>query len=89
MKELDVNKTALTVGSFMGLMHLLWSVVVALGFAQGLMDFVFSLHFLNNPYTVNNFDVTLAAMLVVMTFVVGFLGGWIFARMWNMMMKRK
>lgn len=73
----------------MGLMHLLWSLVVAFGFAQGLMDFIFSIHFLNNPYIVNSFDVTLAAILVVVTFIVGYAGGWIFAYMWNMLLKGK
>ncbi len=89
MKELDSNKTALIVGSFAGLVHLLWAVVVMLGFAQGWLDFIFSLHFLNNPYTVNSFEVTRAVMLVVVTFVCGYIGGWVFAWLWNSLLKAK
>lgn len=89
MKELDVNKTALVVGSFMGLMHLLWALVVLLGFAQTWLDFIFSLHFLNNPYTVTGFDLMRALMLVLVTFIVGYAGGFIFAYVWNMLLKKK
>lgn len=89
MKELDTAKTALIVGTFVGLMHLVWALMVAFGFAQAWMDFVLSLHFVNNPYTVASFDVTKALMLVVVTFAVGYLGGWIFAYLWNMLLKKK
>ncbi len=89
MKELDTNKTALIVGSFAGFMHLVWSAVVMLGFAQTWLDFILSLHFLNNPYTVNSFDITKAVMLVLVTFVVGYVVGWVFAYIWNILLKGK
>lgn len=89
VKELDTSKTALIFGTFAGFMHLVWSLVVALGFAQVWLDFILSLHFLNNPYTVANFDLTKALTLVLVTFVVGYVVGWVFAYIWNMLLKKK
>ena len=88
MKELDTGKTALIVGSFAGLMHLVWSAVVALGFGQVWLDFILNLHFLNNPFTVSTFDVTRAVLLVVVTFAVGYAVGWVFATIWNKLLKK-
>jgi hypothetical protein len=88
MKKLNPHGVALVVGSTFGLMHLVWSVIVMLGFAQGLLDFVFSLHFLSNPYVLQPFDAARALMLVVMTFAVGYVLGWLFTCIWNMMMKK-
>lgn len=87
--KLDQNKVALVVGSFAGLMHAGWSVLVALGLAQSLMDKIFELHFLNNPFNVLSFDLITAAILVIVTFVVGFLMGWIFTYIWNQLISKK
>ncbi|MFA5932805.1 MAG: hypothetical protein WCV81_00895 [Microgenomates group bacterium] len=85
--KLDKNKTALSVGVFMGVMHIGWSTLVALGLAQTLMDKIYGLHFLNNPFNVMSFDLTTAAILVVVTFVVGLVMGWLFAYIWNQLVK--
>lgn len=81
--KLNPNKVALTTGVFLGGWHLAWSVLVAAGLAQPLLDFVFSLHMIANPYQVTGFDLTKAATLVVITFVVGYVVGYIFAHVWN------
>lgn len=88
MKKLNANTVGLICGVTLGLMHAFWALLVALGWAQGLMDFVFSLHFLSNPYVLQMFDPMKALMLVVMTFVVGYVVGWVFTMIWNMMMKK-
>ncbi len=81
--KLNPSKVALTVGVLLGGWHLVWSVLVALGLAQGLLDFIFSMHMIANPYQVTGFDITKALMLVVITFGVGYGVGYIFASVWN------
>lgn len=81
--KLNPSKVALTTGVLLGGWHLLWSTLVVLGLAQGLLDFIFSMHMLANPYQVTGFDLTKAAMLIVITFVVGYVVGYIFAHVWN------
>lgn len=85
--HINNNRAGLILGTFFGLWHLVWSILVAVGVAQRLMDLVFKLHFLNNPFTLAQFDWLLALGLVVMTFIVGYILGWILAWLWNSMHK--
>lgn len=87
MKKLNPHGVALVVGSTLGLLHLAWSLIVMMGWAQVLLDFVFSLHFLSNPYVLQMFDWGKALTLVIVTFVVGYVVGWVFTWIWNMMKK--
>ena len=52
---INKHKAGLVLGSFLGLLHLLWSVLVALGFAQPFLDFIFWLHMIKNPFQVEGF----------------------------------
>lgn len=88
MKKLNPQSVALVVGSTVGLMHLVWSVFVMMGWAQGLMDFIFSLHFLNNPFMLQAFDPGRALMLIIVTFMVGYVFGWVFTMIWNTLAKK-
>lgn len=80
---------ALSLGLLMGLFHLVWSILVMLGSAQALLDWIYGLHFLNNPFMVSQFEITKAATLVIVTFAVGYVAGWVFAWIWNMWAKKK
>lgn len=86
--KLDPRKTGLGLGSLAGLIHLIWSLIVALGMAQGWMDWIFSLHFLDNPFTVGSFDIVTAVTLIVVTSIVGFAVGFMFANIWNYWQKK-
>ena len=86
--KLDPRKTGLGLGSLVGLMHLIWSLMVALGLAQWWMDWVFSLHFLNNPFTVGYFNVVTALILIIVTSLIGFAVGFVFATIWNYWQKK-
>ena len=85
MKKVNLMTTALFGGFLLGGLHLLWALLVLVGWAQMLLDFVFSLHFLDNPYFVNEFDLGRAIMLVVVTFGVGYFVGWVSGVLWNML----
>lgn len=83
MKELNVQQVAMVTGCFLGGWHVVWSVLVLIGLAQPLMDFIFWVHMINNPYQVTPFTFTQSLTLIIVTFVVGYIGGWIFGWLWN------
>lgn len=87
MKEMNTQKVAMVFGILLSGWHLLWSLLILAGIAQPLLDFVFWMHMIANPYRVTGFALTQAAMLIVVTFVVGYFVGWSFAWLWNKMHK--
>ena len=86
--ELNQHKVGLTLGALLGLWHLAWSTLVATGLAQPLLDWVTSLHMLNNPFRVGEFDFGTAVILIVVTSLVGYIAGWIIAFLWNTVHKK-
>ncbi len=80
---IGVHSTGLALGCLLGGMHLLWALLVASGFAQPVMDFIFWLHFIRPVYVIEGFDVARAAGLVALTGVIGFAMGTAFALLWN------
>ncbi len=78
-------KTALTVGAFIGGWHVIWSILVALGVAQGIVDFALWMHMINLPYAVKAFDSSAAATLIIVTAIMGYVVGYLFANIWNRM----
>ncbi|MBI3443083.1 hypothetical protein HY008_00225 [Candidatus Woesebacteria bacterium] len=84
MKRLKPSSVGLVLGTFAGGMHLLWSLLVLLGFAQPLLDWITWIHFLNNPLIVGNFEATRALVLIVVTFAVGYGVGFVLAHLWNL-----
>lgn len=89
MKKLSESTVGLIVGAFLGLVHLLWAIMVSMGLAQGILDWIFDLHFLENPYMVAEFAADKAGLLVVVTAAVGFVGGYVFAWLWNTLGKKR
>jgi hypothetical protein len=86
---LNKNKTGLIVGAFSGSWHFLWSLLVGIGVAQPFLDWIYRLHFLSNPFHVAGFDKATAALLVFISFSVGYLMGWFFALLWNALPRRQ
>ncbi len=81
--QIDKNKTGLTFGFLISFLHLVWSVLVALGVAQILLNFILNVHMLDTPITVMSFDLIKALGLIVVTFIVGYIFGWLMAFFWN------
>lgn len=59
-------------------LHLFWVLIVATGWAQPFLDWIFSLHMLDSPFRVQAFHLVSAATLLAITFVIGSLYGVIF-----------
>lgn len=68
---------------FLGLFHACWALLVALGMAQPLMDFVFRVHFIGPIYRIEPFEIGRALLLVGFVSILGMLLGWLAALVWN------
>ncbi len=79
---------AIYTGLFVAALHFLWSLMVAFGLGQIYLDWILGLHFIENPYVVVPFNLSTMIMLLVFTFVVGFILGWVGTVCWNKMIKR-
>ncbi len=85
---INQKKFALSIALFAAVMHLIWSLVVLLGFGQRWVDFATRMHFMSNPITVMPFTFAHALGLIVMAFVVAYIVSSIFALIWNNVHKR-
>jgi K+-sensing histidine kinase KdpD len=83
IRRINKNRAGIVVGSLTGLWHLIWSLLVAFGVAQAVINWVFRLHFIQPPYTITAFNVVTAVTLIVVTSVIGFVVGWLFGAIWN------
>jgi len=89
--KLNKNKVALALGLFVGLVHLVWAILVLLipGSLQAFLNWIYGVHFLNNPFFITGFNLVNAIFLVLATFAVGYVYGWVFAEVWNWVQKKK
>lgn len=77
------NKAGLALGALLGIWHLAWATLVAIGWAQPLINFIFWLHFIKPIYVIEPFNAGTAALLVAITAIIGYVMGFIFALLWN------
>jgi hypothetical protein len=70
-------------GSLLGGLHLLWVLLVATGWAQPLMDYIFWLHYIRPVYVIEALDPLRGAGLVLLTTTIGYVVGCAFAFLWN------
>jgi polyferredoxin len=82
-RRISKNKAGVVVGSLMRLWHLMWSLLVAFGVAQAVINWIFRLHFIQPPYTITAFNLVTAVTLIVVTSIIGFVMGWLFGAIWN------
>ena len=87
MNLLNKNKTGLVLGASLGLFHFGWAILVALGLAQGFLNWIFGLHFIIPPYAIAPFELGQAVILVVVTWIIGYIMGWVMAALWNKLHK--
>ncbi len=77
------NKVGLVFGTIMGGWHFIWSLLVLLGFAQSIYDFILWAHMIHLPLMIGPFDLRAATMLILFTTVMGYIIGYIAAYVWN------
>ena len=71
----------MAVGALLALIHAVWSLAVALipGPLYSFISWVFTLHHLDLTFNILAFNLVNAIILVVLTFVIGYIIGWLFA----------
>ena len=77
------NKVGVVVGALVAGWHLLWSLLVLIGCAQPIIDFIFWAHMIKPVYVVKPFDPVAAVTLMMITGVIGYVFGFIGAIIWN------
>lgn len=77
------HKVGLVFGAVLGGWHLFWAVLVALGVAQSIYDFILWAHMIHLQIVIGPFDATAAVTLVIMTAVIGYVMGYTGAWVWN------
>lgn len=83
MHTLNVQKTGLTLGAALGLFHFAWALLVLSGYAQTFYDYVLWAHMIHLPLTIGPFELNAAVTLVILTAVMGYVMGIVFAWVWN------
>jgi len=83
MVTIRPDRTALILAILLGSWHLVWALLVAAGWAQPLIDFIFWIHFVKPVYVIQKFNIGIALLLVGITAAIGYVIGWIFAILWN------
>jgi hypothetical protein len=79
------NKIALSVGLFLGGLHLVWALMVALipQALQSFLNWIFQLHFLVPVWVLTPFNFVNALLLTIVTFAMGYLATLLFLCPWK------
>jgi len=83
MENIHPNRAGFVLALLFGCLHFAWSLLVALGWAQAVVDFIFWLHFIKLDYAIAEFNAGTALLLVIITASIGYVIGWVFAVLWN------
>lgn len=83
MNRISPHSLGLALAIFLALWHTVWALLVWLGVAQWLLDFIFRLHMITPPYHVDAFSISTAAGLVLVTACSGYVFGWLVGVIWN------
>lgn len=83
MAHLNPNRTGLIGGVLLGGWHAAWSLLVAAGLAQPVLDFIFWMHLLKPAFVVEPFDLLRAVILVLVTSAIGYVLGLTFGWLWS------
>ena len=83
MNHINPKKTGLAVGKLFGGVHLIWVVLVALGWAQAVVNFSQWAHMVSVPVVVGAFNLTAAITVILVATAIGYVLGYAFAKIWN------
>ena len=83
MNKINPHKAGIALGAFAGVWHLVWSTLVAFGVAQPVLNWILGLHMVESVSYVSAFSLGTAIMLIVVTSIIGYIGGWVLGTIWN------
>jgi hypothetical protein len=87
MNTIRPTRAGLILAVLLGGWHLMWSLLVAVGWAQLLINFIFWIHFIKPIYVIEPFNIGTALLLIVVTSTIGYVVGWGFGVLWNKLHK--
>lgn len=79
----DPKKAGLVGAVIIGGWHVVWSLLVILGWAQSLVNFSLWAHMMRIPVVAGPFDAGASATVIVIAAIVGYAIGYILATVWN------
>ncbi len=77
------NKVGLVFAAVTGGWHLIWAILVLLGWAQPIIDFIFWAHMIQRVYVIKPFNPAAAVTLIIVTAATGYAFGFIGATIRN------
>lgn len=80
---INPNKVGLVIAALIGGWHLAWVILVVLGWAQPLINFIFWAHMIRPVYVIGPFDAVAAITLLVITLFSGYVFGYFGGSLWN------
>lgn len=83
MQAFNPNKTGLVIGTLLSLWHAIWSIFVAVGWAQAIVNFAFWIHMIKPVYVIGPFSFWIALILITVTGAIGYISGFALAALWN------
>lgn len=81
--HINPAKAGIALGVLFGGVHVMWSLLVALGWAQPLLDFSLWAHMVSISLLVRPFDLVASMTVIIVATVVGYVLGYLFASLWN------
>ena len=79
----NAHKVGIIGAILLGGFHTIWSILVFLGVAQAIYDFILWAHMIHIPLIIGPFDIVACISLIIMTSVIGYICGYIGAKVWN------
>lgn len=77
------HRAGLALALTFGLIHAAWAILLATGWAQAYIDFIFKLHFIKLDLRIEPFHIGTALLLVSITASIGYVLGWTFGMIWK------
>jgi hypothetical protein len=83
MRNIVIAKTEMAEGTVVDAWHAIWVILVGVGWASSVLNFILELHFLRIDFQLAPYSAFTALSLVAVTFCFGAMLGAIFAMVWN------
>jgi hypothetical protein len=83
MGYVDPNRLGIVAAVMLTAWHAVWMALVAAGVAQRVAEFTLRMHAMKSDVVIEPFDPGMAALLLVVTAVLGYVGGATAAALWN------
>ena len=83
MNIFDANKAGLIGGAVCGICSVLWSLLVAVGWAHDLLNAAMSVKFVVNPFQIADFAWGQACLGLIEALIAGYVVGWLLATLAN------